>query len=212
MARVKTASRIITNAGQRRTLVVVASEASIGPMPTESLVEYHCLLTLLSDPTVASVQVQPETFVLQVAGQTRRYTPDARVRFKNGVVAMREFKSSDTTLTADEEALLKAAGIHLRALGFEFQVVLSDEVRREPRLHNLRLLRRYSRWNCSDAVRRLAFAHLDSHRGVVLQDLRDLVGQAEYGAVLHLLWLREISADLDAAAIGPETSVWRDQP
>lgn len=212
MAKVRTATRTITNSGQRRTLVAISSSKAMGEMPTESLVEYDGLLHLLFDPDVVKVQVQPETFELTVDGKAHRYTPDARTTRSTGVLGLHEFKHSEAALTPEEAAVLRAAAEQLPAIGYPFQVTWAAELRRTWLADNIRLLKRYSRWQADEAVQKLVLDHLDAHDGVVLQDLRDLVGRANYGSLYRLFWFQLVRADLETAALCGSTSVWRHRP
>jgi hypothetical protein len=154
MARVKTATRTIRNAGPGRTMVLVASRKAVGELPTESLIEYDGLIELLADPDIVSVQVQPETISLEIDGETVKYTTDAKFVRRDGSIGFREFKDSSKPLSPEMERKLQAAKTHFVQRGYEFSVRTSGEIGAGFRIANLKLLKRYARWTTSEAFQR----------------------------------------------------------
>lgn len=206
MAKRKTATRTITNAGRLRILTVLASHKSIGLAPTESAVEVDGLVDLEYDETVERFQVQPQTFDLGLDG---RYTPDAKVVHHTGVIGYREFKHVGTPLDPMAAQKLEAAGAHLRRRGFDFDIVRSDELRVGYRMDNLHLLRRYARWPASQKLRAQVFESLETRHRQTLGDLRSLVGNSGLGGLYRMLWDKQVGIDLVSERISGRTPVWK---
>lgn len=154
MAKRKTATRTISNAGRLRTLRVVAATKAIGLAPTESSVEADGVVDMEYDRAIASFQVQPEKFRVVVDGKTTIYTPDARYVRPTGVIGFREFKESTEALDPEEVRKLDAAAKQFTRDGYEFDIVDAAQLRRGHRMPNLRLLKRYSQWPASERLRR----------------------------------------------------------
>jgi len=79
-------------------------------------------------------------------------------------------------------------------------------------IENLRLLKRYADWPTSRAFQRRLLEFVESHDDVCLQDLRDLVGPQELGALYRMLWERQLDVDLNTARLGAATRIGRPQP
>jgi len=92
MAKVKTATRTLSNAGRLRTLVITTSHKAEGVLVAESLVEYDGLLELMANPDIVSMRVQPETIYFELDGRSVAYTPDVRFVRRDGRIGFREFK------------------------------------------------------------------------------------------------------------------------
>lgn len=209
MAKRRTATRTISNAGRLRILTVLASHKSVGLAPTESAVEVDGLVDLEYDQTVARFQVQAETFKVEVDARERDYTPDAKLVRDTGVIGYREFKHAGKPLTADAAQKLDAAGMHLRRRGFEFDIVQSDQLRLGHRMDNLHLLRRYARWPASQRLRSKVLQSLQDKPRQTLGDLRSLVGNSELGGLYRMLWDKQVGVDLVSERLSARTPVWR---
>lgn len=209
MAKRKTATRTISNAGRLRILTVVASHKAIGLAPTESAVEVDGLVDLEYDETVEQFQVQPQTFGLDVDGRPIRYTPDAKVLRHTGVIGYREFKHAGTPLEPMAAQKLEAAGTYLRRRGFDFDIVQSDELRIGYRMDNLHLLRRYARWPAPQKLRAKVFESLGARHRQTLGDLRSLVGNFDLGGLYRMLWDKQVGVDLVSERLSGRTPVWR---
>lgn len=212
MAKVKTATRTLSNAGRLRTLVIATSPKAQGVLVAESLVEYDGLLELMADPDIASLQVQPETVHVELDDRPVEYTPDVRFVRQDGRIGYREFKPPIDTLANEVVAKLKVAQRVLTQRGYEFEVRDSDAVRIGYRIENLRLLKRYAAWPTSRDLRRRVLAFVDGQADVCLQDLRDLVGPDGYGALYRMLWERHLEVDLTTARLGAATRIGRLKP
>jgi hypothetical protein len=209
MAKIRTATRALSNAGRLRLLVAIASRKAVGEMPAESLVEYDGLTELLADPDIVSAQVQPETIQLHIGGVQRNYTPDVRFIRRDGRIGYREFKLSKLELDEESAAKLDAARASYEARGYEFDVRDAGEIRRGYRLENLRLLKRYASWATSEDFQRRVWELVGDDGETCLQDARDFVGSNNYGSLYRMLWDGHLVADLVRARLSGATKVRR---
>lgn len=212
MAKVKTATRTIRNAAPSRSLALVTSPKAIGDLPTESLVELDGLIELTSDRDIVSVKVQPETFELEVDGKEVKYTPDVEFVRRDGRIGFREFKDSSKPLPPEMQRKLQVASEFFAQRGYEFIVRTSDELREGYRIANLKHLKRYARWKTSEAFQRAVLEFVGGREDLYLNDLRERVGPAAYGAMYRMLCDGQLEADLQAAPLSGSTRVWRSQP
>lgn len=209
MAKIRTATRALSNAGHLRLLVAIASRKAVGEMPAESLVEYDGLTELLADPDIVSAQVQPETIQLHIGGVQRSYTPDVRFIRRDGRIGYREFKLSKLELDEDSAGKLDAARASYEARGYEFDVRDAGEIRRGYRIENLRLLKRYASWATSEDFQRRVWELVGDDGETCLQDARDFVGSNNYGSLYRMLWDGHLVADLVRARLSGATKVRR---
>lgn len=207
MAKIRTATRTISNSGQRRTLVSISTEKAVGFMPTESLVEYDGLIELIADKDVVSIQVQPETFSIEVDGDFVQYTPDVKFQRRNGRLGFREFKDSTAASDPEVRRKLNAFERYFCAQGFEFQVRTSDELRTGHKIANLKLLKRYASWATSDATKGVVLNMVESQREIRLHELRMRMDSKHLGALYRMIWDGQLNADLEGAPLSGETVV-----
>lgn len=212
MAKVKTATRTLSNAGRLRMLVIATSHKAEGVLVAESLVEYDGLLEMLADPDIASLRVQPETLDFEMDGRAVSYTPDVRFVRQDGRIGFREFKPPVASLDDEVVAKLDVAQEVLTKQGYEFEVRDSDTVRRGYRIENLRLLKRYAAWPTSQAFQRRVLDFVGGQDDVRLQDLRDHVGPHGFGALYRMLWEQQLWADLEDQVLGAMTRIGRSRP
>ena len=169
-------------------------------LPYESLLERDALLVLDFDPDVAHLTVQPETFVWTEAGRQRRYTPDIRLEMVDGEIIYRQVKLA-SRLAADPtlNGRLPAIEAECAARGARHEMWLDTDIRRQPRLSNVRRLRA--------AVAVLAAENLPSIRTILtLLPSPSTLGAAaaalgdqavHINVVLGLVAIGELVADLD---------------
>lgn len=212
MAKVKTATRTLSNAGRLRMLVITTSQKAKGVLVAESLVEYDGLLEMLADPDIASLRVQPETLDFEMDGRAVSYTPDVRFVRQDGRIGFREFKPPIASLDDEVVAKLYVAQEVLTEQGYEFEVRDSDTVRRGYRIENLRLLKRYAAWPTSQAFQRRVLDFVGGQDDVRLQDLRDHVGPHGFGGLYRMLWEQQLWADLEDQVLGAMTRIGRSRP
>ncbi|MDH7970657.1 hypothetical protein QH494_00530 [Sphingomonas sp. AR_OL41] len=169
-------------------------------LPYESLLERDALLLLDFDPDVAQFGVQPETFVWTEAGRQRRYTPDIRLETVGGAVIYRQVKLA-TRLAADPTlgGRLPAIEAECAARGARHEMWLDTDIRRQPRLSNVRRLRA--------TVAVLAAENLDAiHTIITRLPIPSNLGAAaealggrpvHVNIVLGLVAVGELAVDLD---------------
>lgn len=212
MARVKTSTRTISNAGPLRTLALVATPKAQGELPTESLVEYDGLLHMCFDSDILSIKVQPEIVPLSVNGKPVTYIPDVRFIRRDGRIGFREFKQDKSELSDDERMKYQAAAAHFRRQGFEFSIIDADELRIGYRLSNIKLLKRYSQCLISIEHQKIIREYLQEHPSSVLSEMRRRVGPQGSRTLYRMLWDQQVGADLDGEPLGATTRVWRLAP
>jgi hypothetical protein len=171
----------------------------------ESWLEREHLMLLDFDPAVAAVASQPFWLHWHDGRRSRRHAPDFFARLADGTGVVIDVRADDRIGPRDAEAF-EATARACESAGWEFRRVGAVD----PVLAaNVRWLSRYRHARCAGrpgtagALRR-AFAW-----PAPLLD-----GAAEAGdslAVLpvlfHLLWLRELTADLGSGPLGPSTAV-----
>lgn len=208
MAKRKTATRTISNAGRLKVLTVLASHKSIGLAPTESSVEVDGLVDLEYDETVERFQVQPERVPVEVGGEVRDYYPDAKVVLRTGVIGYREFKDASEPLKPEVVLKLDAARTQMRSGGYQLDIVQSDQLRVGYRMENLHLLRRYARWPAPQRLREQVLGAMEAKPRQTLGDLRTLVGTASLGGLYRMLWDKQVGIDLVSERLSARTPVW----
>lgn len=210
MAKVKTATRTLSNAGRLRTLVVATSPKAVGQLGAESLVEYDGLLELIADPDIVSVEVQPQTFqFVKGGGRTVSYTPDVRFTRRDGRIGYREFKHDVTKLEPELAAKLEIARESFAEQGYEFEIRDATAIRKGFRIQNLRLLKRYAQWPVSPAFQRGVLEFVGERTDILLQDLCEPAGTGGLGGVYRMLWDHLLEADLETALFCTATRIWR---
>jgi hypothetical protein len=209
MARIKTATRTVSNAGRLVPLAIVSSGKGIGELVAESLSEYHGLVDMCFDNDIESIQVQPEVFELKVRGQLSRYTPDARFVRRDGRIGFREFKADKTKLTDEEIEKYEAAAAYFEARGFEYSIVDLKDLGAPYRPSNIRLLRRYADSPTSTEVTALVTGHLRGQPLSVLNELRLLVGPGGLRSLYRMLWEQRVGLDITSGPLSGMTRVWR---
>lgn len=172
----------------------------------ESWLERDHLMLLDFDPAVTAVASQPFWLHWDDGRRGRRHAPDFFARLASGAGVVIDVRADDRIEPADAEAFevtARACG----AAGWEFRRVGAVD----PVLAaNVRWLSRYRHPRCAgppgvaDVLRRV-FATAAPLRA----------GSAEAGDTLavlpvlfHLMWQRELTADLGAGPLGSSSLVW----
>jgi hypothetical protein len=111
-------------------------------IPYESLLERDLLLVLDIDPRFVSFSAQPETFEWLDACGLRRYTPDARTILGSGaVVYIQAKRRSRFARDPDLGGRLSEIEVQCKLRHASHEIWTEDEIRRQPRLSNVRRLR-----------------------------------------------------------------------
>ena len=171
----------------------------------ESWLERDHLMLLDFDPAVTAVASQPFWLHWHDGRRSRRHAPDFFARLADGTGVVIDVRADDRIEPRDAEAF-EATALACEAAGWEFRRVGTVD----PVLGaNVRWLSRYRHARCAgrpgtaDALRR-AFAS-------PAPLLAGAAGAGDSLAVLpvlfHLLWRRELTADLGSGPLGPSTAV-----
>jgi hypothetical protein len=100
------------------------------------LLEYDCEVT--------SYREHPCKISYLHDNKVRAFVPDFLVVDRAGVRRLVRLKPESWAIAEDDEVILRTVSNICRANGFEFILIPEAEIRRQPRLHNIGLLRRYS--------------------------------------------------------------------
>ncbi len=115
--------------------------AKLGRMvPWESLLERDAILLLEFSPGVISYEAQPVVVHYSDGVQIREYYPDFEVVLGCGSVVHLEIKPTDRLANPEVASKFRAVASHYAARHREFRVLTEEDIRREPRLVNLRNL------------------------------------------------------------------------
>lgn len=110
-------------------------------MAYESSLERAFLQQCDFDPSIADFQSQPFQLRYWLDGRERGYTPD--VLIESETPRLIEVKPEHRTLKPEFRRWVGAIREACADLGYAFEVVTDLEIRRQPRLDNVLLLRRY---------------------------------------------------------------------
>lgn len=180
-------------------------------IPFESLPERDLLLVLDVDPAVASFAAQPETFRWTDGTGKRRYTPDARVTFINGRIL---YVQAKLLRKRDRDPSLRGRLPDIEAQcalrGAEHEIWTEADIRRQPRLANVRKVRGMVRTLNDASVYAVRSACARLTLPASLAELASALGnQPEFvNAALGLVAIGELAVDLDDP-IGPDCLIWK---
>lgn len=102
------------------------------------------VLLLEYDHEVTSYCEQPCKISYLHDNKVRAFVPDFLVIDRAGVRRLVRLKPESLAIVEDDEVILRTVSNICRANGSEFTIIPEAEIRRQPRLHNIGLLRRYS--------------------------------------------------------------------
>jgi hypothetical protein len=171
----------------------------------ESWLERDHLMLLDFDPAVTAVASQPFWLHWHDGRRSRRHAPDFFARLAGGTGVVIDVRADDRIEPRDAEAFEVTASA-CGAAGWQFRRVGTVD----PLLAaNVRWLSRYRHPRCSGRP-----GTADALRRAFTSPAPLLAGAAETGdplavlpALFHLLWRRELTADLGIGPLGPATSV-----
>jgi len=163
-----------------------------GQIPWESTLERDWLLHLEANLDLREIYGQPNTFDYCFEGKWHRYTPDFEARWHdpNRLPTLYEVKPDDV---ANTELFRQESDCRRQALamyGYEYVVKGEHEIRRQPILNNLNLLKLYADVfvTCRDRDR-ITYLLADD-KEYSLQWLSSQLGARQPGlaGLYHLLW------------------------
>jgi hypothetical protein len=126
-----------SKAGKQTT--VFASRKNGSSIICESQLEADACLAWEQDPTVVRYYAQPTRLFVVVNEKRRSYTPDFAVIYDTGKTRFVEVKP-DTVLNKPEFMALFEKTAELLAPRHQFQLLLSKDIRKQPRLRNLKTI------------------------------------------------------------------------
>jgi len=211
MARLKTATRVIHNAGIHRVVGHSPSPKNGCKVVWESLIERDYFLLLEHDPQVVRFIPQPETIEITLDSRWERYTPDVLVFYADGTLCRVEVKTDAALRRPEVAARLEVVRAQYLLDGKDFQVVRESEIRVGARIVNLGALRPYTRIPLDEASIVVVQSVLETHPGIRLEQAAGLIAGHGVGQPLallyHLMFRQRIAFDLDGALVGPTTSL-----
>ena len=162
----------------------------------ESRLELSRLLLADFDPAVSFIAAQPFLLSAQVAGVARKHVPDFLLETDRGPVVV-DVKPERKLADAAVRAALGWARQAVEQRGWEYEV--ASEVP-SVRLENIRFLAGYRRpWLFDPGALAVVFGRVVDGMTVceAVAAVPELSAHAARAAVLHLLWLGRLHADLD---------------
>ena len=175
----------------------------------ESFLERDFIHLLEFDPDVVSFAEQPLTLEYLHQGKTRKYTPDFHVQYAAQRQVLVECKPTVFVDREDNQIKFAAGQAWCAERGWAFRVVTEADIRREPRLANVKLLGRYARLHVAPQVQSRVFAALAASPGLSLGHLARLLEPANpvmaLPALLHLAARHTLALALDDAPLSLET-------
>jgi hypothetical protein len=168
------------------------SQKTQGIHQFESTLERDYLTLLEVDEEVEKYVVQPVTIYYEVEGQTRRYTPDVAVFFKENLKRkdqLVEIKYADELIEKQEKyaARFEAAQHYARERDMVFVTLTEKEIRSDY-LTNIKFLGRYLHTAIDAALSNLIHAFLCGHEILTPTSLLEAVPAQQKEEVLYTLW------------------------
>src|SRR6267154_4556527 len=136
--------RKINNAGRLLNVTKVPSNEVDRNLWTESTLERDACIRALYDWDVLSIREQAIRVFFTLDGKRRSYTPDFLIERRNHRPQIIEVKYK-RQLTPWFELLFRIITPICDRHGYEFLVYTESEIRVQPLLNNIKLLRRYTR-------------------------------------------------------------------
>lgn len=173
----------------------------------EQLLELDALFLLEFSPQVLDIKEQPFKFHYGLSGRMRRYTPDFALTLPDGSVLVIEVKPSRSLAKYEVQTKMAAIEEAMGRQGYDFLIRSEVEIRREPRLGNLKQLFKYRRKAVTAdlliILQKLIKLH-KSNPSMMLGEFADLLGSMEWA--MTLLAHGQVSYDSDVP-LGRELAV-----
>ncbi|MBV7539402.1 TnsA endonuclease N-terminal domain-containing protein [Duganella sp. sic0402] len=106
----------------------------------ESLLERDAIILFELSPGVVSYEEQPSVEIYYDDSSPRKYFPDFAVTLRNGSVAHVEVKPAEKLKGRTTRARFSLIAAQYERQARQFWILTDDEIRKEPRLSNLKLL------------------------------------------------------------------------
>jgi hypothetical protein len=173
---------------------VVSSQKAVGEAGYEASLERDFLLLLEFDPSVKAFEVQPlHVYWRDQSGRRRRYTPDCRVEYVDGLRKPTIFEIKfRCSLSADWNKLRQAyrAAVHETALeGFRFKILTEKEIR-TTYLDSVKFLLPFVRRGADHASKKLILTAIDKIRVTTPRELMAKISDnpSENALLIPSLW------------------------
>jgi hypothetical protein len=158
------------------------------------------ILLLEYDHEVASYRELPCKIRFQYDGKVRVCTPDFLIVDRAGDRRFIRLKPTSRAIAEDDAAFFKTVLSICREQSFDFVIIPEADIRQQPRLHNVGLLRRYSltelgirhRILCREVFRLSTTSTL----GTLIEFFRDRGVNSPEAVAYAFIWHGMISTDL----------------
>ena len=179
----------------------------------ESLIEQDYLYVLDYEAAVTAFEEQPITIEYIWEGAQRKYTPDFLVR-RNESRELVECKPAPLVSKEDNQRKFAAAIDWCKTKGWLFSIVTDQDLRRGPRLANIKLLTQYARLGItSETVHWAEGCLVGANNPLTLQEggriLYPHVPAQGISILLHLAFHHRIGISLDDQPIGGSSLIWK---
>jgi hypothetical protein len=139
------AARQTGGAPRSRRIVCKIPSRKLGRIvPVNSFLERDCVFILEYDHEVTFYREQPCKISYLHDNKVYAFVPDFLVVDRASVRRFVRLKPASRVIAEDDEVVFKMVSNICRTHGFEFTIIPEANIRRQPRLHNIGLLRRYS--------------------------------------------------------------------
>lgn len=185
----------------RRVVCKIPSQKMRRIVPVNSFLARDYVLLMEYNPQVRLYREQPCNIRFRYGGKVRVCTPDFLVVDRTGARRFVRLKPESWAIAEDDAAFLHAVSCICQEHGLEFTLVHEADIRRQPRLHNIGLLRRYSqtepgmqhRLLCREFLRHTPAPTL----GALIETFRDHDIACPEAVAHALIWHGVISTDLN---------------
>ena len=186
---------------------VIPSHTTGRSMVFESSSERDFLRLCDFDPDIHSFRSQPFQIAYWLDGRERKYTPDALI--EGDQPRLIEVKPERRTLKPEFRRWVVVIRKACEELGYTFEVVTDTEIRRQPRLGNVILLRRYRLESVPEAVELDVRAWVRETPGIRLGELVERLGASPEAltSMYGLLSQHRVAYDIHQP-LGPELPVY----
>lgn len=210
MAKLKTATRTIHNAGIRRVVGQLPSHKNGCSVVWESLLERDAFYAAEFDKEVVRYVPQPRQFTYFLDGRSAVYTPDLEVTLRDGSLAYQEVKPDSKVDDPEAQPKWNAIERTLASQGYAFTFVRASDIERGHRAHNIRLLYRYAGWRDVELAVAGLERHLSRGQESTVASLSLLLRRwgMDPAAVYYALFHQQLRCDLESEVINGQTLVW----
>lgn len=184
----------------RRTARVVYKFPSVRQGRTiycESSLEFNYAHLLEFDQNVRSYQEQPLTLTYFLEGAAHRYTADFQVDSRTSRDLV-EVKPTEDCVRPENQRIFRAVKAAAHDRGYGFVVADGDQIGRQPRLGNVKLLWKYARTPLHPEHQLLCVAVFAETRKLTLGTLFEVFRAKGYSpqVVYSLIWQGMLAVDL----------------